>query len=55
VLRIHWCSSHHSVVAVGPLAAAPFGLPATVFWSYVCASLLLIIRLIKILLQSARL
>ena len=31
-----------------PLAAAPFGLPATVLWSYVCASLLFIIGLIKI-------
>ena len=32
-----------------PLAAAPFGIPATAFWMYVCASLLLVIGLIKIL------
>jgi len=30
------------------LAGAPFGIPATVFWMYVCASLLFIIGLIKI-------
>jgi len=47
-LRIHLCCSQQFVVVVLPLAAAPFGLPATVFWSYVCASLLFIIGLIKI-------
>ena len=31
------------------LASAPFGIPATAFWIYVCALLLLIIGLIKIL------
>ena len=31
------------------LASAPFGIPATPFWIYVCASLLFIIGLIKIL------
>src|SRR5215470_10475072 len=30
------------------LASTPFGIPATVFWIYVCASLLFIIGLIKI-------
>jgi len=30
-------------------SAAPFGIPATVFWIYVCASLLFIIGFIKIL------
>src|SRR5260370_29008611 len=34
------------VLAVG---AAPFGIPATLFWIYVCASLLFIIGFIKIL------
>lgn len=32
-----------------PLASAPFGIPATTFWIYVCASMLFIIGLIKIL------
>ncbi len=34
--------------AVLPLAALPFGTTATVFWIYVCASLLLVIGLIRI-------
>ncbi len=33
---------------VPPLAALPFGMTATVFWIYVCASLLLVIGLIRI-------
>src|SRR5258707_3410537 len=37
------------VVVVPALAYAPFGMPAIVFWMYVCASLLFIIGLIKIL------
>jgi uncharacterized membrane protein len=36
-------------VEVLPLGAAPFGIPATAFWIYVCASVLFIIGLIKIL------
>ena len=36
------------VVVVPALASAPFGMPATVFWIYVSASLLFIIGLIKI-------
>ena len=36
-------------VAVLALPAAPFGIPATAFWIYVCASLLFIIGFIKIL------
>src|SRR6266851_5649253 len=38
-----------SAVVVLALAAAPFGIPATAFWIYVCASLLFIIGFIKIL------
>lgn len=41
-------------VAIFALPAAPFGLPATVFWIYVCASLLLIVGLIKILRELPR-
>jgi uncharacterized membrane protein len=36
------------IVVVPALASAPFGMPATAFWIYVCASLLFIIGLIKI-------
>jgi len=36
------------VVVVPALASAPFGMPATAFWIYVCASLLFIIGFIKI-------
>src|SRR5258707_12818234 len=36
------------VTVVPALAFAPFGMPAIVFWIYVCASLLFIIGLIKI-------
>lgn len=35
-------------------ASAPFGLPMTVFWMYVCASLLFIIGLIRILKELPR-
>ena len=42
------CFQQFAVVAVA-LAAAPFGIPATTFWVYVCASLLLVIGLIPIL------
>ena len=41
------CCFQQFVVA-SALAFAPFGLPATAFWMYVCASLLLIIGLIKV-------
>jgi uncharacterized membrane protein len=37
------------VVAILPLAAAPFGIPAITFWIYVCAALLFIVGLLKIL------
>jgi uncharacterized membrane protein YphA (DoxX/SURF4 family) len=43
---MHLTSEDLVVLAVG---AAPFGIPATVFWIYVCASLLFIIGFIKIL------
>ena len=37
------------ILLVAPaLASTPFGMPATVFWMYVCAALLFIIGLIKI-------
>ncbi len=36
-------------VAVLALASAPFGLSATAFWMYVCAALLLILGLIRVL------
>ncbi len=36
------------IVVVPALASAPFGMPATAFWIYVCATLLFIIGLIKI-------
>jgi uncharacterized membrane protein len=42
------CFQQFAVVALA-LAPAPFGIPATVCWIYVCASLLFIIGLIKIL------
>ena len=34
--------------AVLPMAAMPFGLSVTVFWMYVCAALLLVIGVVKI-------
>ena len=43
------CSFQQFVVVVPALALAPFGIPVTVFWIYVCALLLFIIGLIKIL------
>jgi uncharacterized membrane protein YphA (DoxX/SURF4 family) len=48
-LQIVVCSFQHFVVVVPALAFAPFGIPATVFWIYVCALVLFIIGLIKIL------
>ena len=36
-------------VAILALASAPFGLSATAFWMYVCAALLLIVGLIRVL------
>ena len=47
-LQIVVCCFQQFVVVVPALASAPFGMPATAFWIYVCASLLLIIGLIKI-------
>ena len=43
------CCFQQSVVVVPALAFAPFGMAPTVFWIYVCALLLFIIGLIKIL------
>jgi hypothetical protein len=48
-LQIVVCSFQQFVVVVPALAFAPFGIPATVFWIYVCALVLFIIGLIKIL------
>src|SRR2546428_7105892 len=42
-------SSDWFVVVVLALPAAPFGIPATAFWIYVCASLLFIVGFIRIL------
>lgn len=39
----------HPLIVVLPALAVPFGMTAIVFWMYVCASLLFIISLIKIL------
>ncbi len=47
-LQIVVCCFRQFVVFVPALASAPFGIPATAFWIYVCASLLFIIGLIKI-------
>ena len=47
-LQIVVCSFQQFVVVVPALAFAPFGMPPTAFWIYVCASLLFIIGLIKI-------
>jgi len=48
-LQIVVCSFQQFVVVVPALAFAPFGIPAPVFWIYVCALVLFIIGLIKIL------
>jgi uncharacterized membrane protein len=48
-LQIVVCSFQQFVVVGPALAFAPFGIPATVFWIYVCALVLFIIGLIKIL------
>ena len=48
-MQILLCCFQPFAVAVFALATAPFGIPATAFWSYVCASLLFIIGLVKIL------
>ena len=47
-MQIVVCCFQQFVVVVPALAFAPFGLPATTFWMYVCAALLFIIGLIKI-------
>jgi uncharacterized membrane protein len=47
-LQIVVCSFQQFVVVGPALAFAPFGIPATVFWIYVCALALFIIGLIKI-------
>jgi uncharacterized membrane protein len=48
-LPILMCYFQPFAVVVFALPAAPFGIPATVFWIYVCASLLFIIGFTKIL------
>jgi uncharacterized membrane protein len=40
--------AQHFIVIIFALAAAPFGIPGTAFWIYVCALLLFILGLIKI-------
>ena len=47
-MQVLLCCSQQLAVVELLLAAAPFSFSATVFWIYVCASLLLIIGLIKI-------
>jgi uncharacterized membrane protein len=47
-LQILLCCFQQFAVVVLALASAPFGIPATAFWIYVCASLLFIIGSIKI-------
>ena len=47
-LHIVVCCFQQFGVVVPAMISAPFGLPAIVFWIYVCASLLFIIGLIKI-------
>lgn len=47
-MQILLCCFQQFGVVVLPLRAAPFGIPATAFWMYVCASLLFIIGVIKI-------
>lgn len=47
-MPVHLCCQH-SAVLVPTLAFAPLGLSATAFWMYVCALLLFIVGLIKIL------
>ncbi len=42
------CFQEFAVVVVTELALAPFGVPAAVFWIYVCASLLFVVGLIKV-------
>jgi uncharacterized membrane protein len=48
-LQILLCCFQQFSVVVLALGAAPFGIPATVFWIYVCASLLFFVGFIKIL------
>jgi uncharacterized membrane protein len=48
-LQILLCCFQQLAVVVLALGAAPFGIPATAFWIYVCASLLFVIGFIKIL------
>jgi uncharacterized membrane protein len=48
---MHWLGG---LVVVPSLAAAPLGIPATAFWIHVCASLLLIIGLVKTLTELPR-
>ena len=47
-MQIVVCSFQTFVVVVPALAFAPFGIPAAVFWIYVCALVVFIIGLIKI-------
>ena len=47
-MQILLCRFQAFAVLLPAQPAAPFGLPRTVFWIYVCASLLFVIGLIKI-------
>jgi len=48
-LQILLCCFQRFAVVVLALGAAPFGIPATAFWIYLCASLLFVIGFLKIL------
>lgn len=53
-MQILLCCFQQFAGVVLPLRDAPFGIPATAFWIYVCASLLFIIGFIKILKELPR-
>lgn len=53
-MQILLCCLQPFAVVVLALGAAPFGIPVTAFWIYVCASLLFIIGFIKILKELPR-
>jgi uncharacterized membrane protein YphA (DoxX/SURF4 family) len=53
-LQILLCCFQQFAAVVLALAAAPFGIPVTAFWIYVCALLLSIIGLIKIFKEPAQ-
>lgn len=53
-MPIPLCCSRQFAIAALALPSAPFGLSATAFWMYVCAALLLIIGLMRILKELPR-